>query len=179
MKERRPSIPLYPNINDEVLYTIAKMIGGDEAVLIVKEMSGSKEVTVEELAKTTEIRINTVRKVLYKLYSYSLVTSRRFRDPETGWFIFQWKLQLELVEGFVQNMKQKILKKLQTRLEHERSHEFYHCGNPDCPKVSFEDAMELIFRCPNCDGILRPFDNRKMVEALEREIEKIEKELDR
>lgn len=170
---------MYPNINDEVLYTIAEMIGGEEAVLIVKEMSGSKEVTVEELANKTEIRVNTVRKVLYKLYNHSLVTSRRFRDPETGWFIFQWKLQPELMGGFVQNMKQKILKKLQIRLEHERSHKFYHCGNPDCPKVSFEDAMESIFHCPKCDGVLRAFDNRKIVEVLEREIKKIEKELDR
>ena len=169
---------MYTNINDEVLSTIAEMIGGEEAVLIVKEMSGDREVTVEELAKKTEIRINIIRKVIYRLYNHSLVTSRRFRDPETGWFIFQWKLQPELLEGFVRNMKQKILKKLQIRLEHERSHEFYYCGNPDCPRISFEDAMESIFRCPKCGGVLRPFDNQGIVEALEREIKKIEKELD-
>lgn len=169
---------MYPNINDKALYTIAEMVGGEEAVLIVKEMIGGREVTVEELAEKTEIRVNTVRKVLYQLYNHSLVTSRRFRDPETGWFIFQWKLQPELLEGFVRNMKQKILKKLQIRLEHEQSHEFYHCGNPACLKVSFEDAMELIFRCPKCSGVLRPFNNRKIVEALEIEIKKIEEELD-
>ena len=169
---------MYANINDEVLYTIAKIIGGDEAVAIVKEMKNGEEFTVEDLALKTGIRVNDVRKVIYKLYNHSLVASRRFRNPETGWFVFQWKLQPELVEGFVQSMKQKILKKLRIRLEYERGHEFYHCGNPNCPKVSFEEAMELVFRCPKCGGFLRPYDNRPVIEALEKKVRELEEELD-
>lgn len=169
---------MYIKVTDEALYTVANVIGGEEAVAIVKEMSDGGEVTVEDLSTKTGIRVNTIRKVLYKLYNHSLVTSRRFRDPETGWFIFQWKLQPELVEGFVQNVKKKILSKLQTRLEYERSHMFYHCGNPDCPKVSFEEAMELVFRCSKCDRNLRLYDNRPILDALEKKLKEIEEELD-
>jgi len=168
---------MYADVNNEVLYAVAKTLGGEEAMTIVKAMSNGKEITVEDLTLKTGIQVNTVRKVLYKLYNHSLVTSRRFRDPETGWFVFQWRLQPELVEGFVQNMKQKILKKLQTRLDYEQSHQFYHCGKPEDPKLSFEDAMEQVFHCPKCGEVLHLYDNHLIVEALVQRIKRIEGEL--
>jgi len=105
------------------------------------------------------------------------VTSRRFRDKETGWFIFQWRLQPQLIEAFVTGMKQKILRKLQARLEYELDHEFYHCGNQTCPRVTFEDAMDTVFNCPVCGEPLRPVDNEATVAFLERKIAEIEGEL--
>ena len=165
------------SVNEKVLYAIASIVGGNGADSVVKGMSDGKEITVESLALKTGIQINQVRKILYRLYSRSLVTSKRFRDPDTGWFIFQWKLQPELVEGFVQSTKQKILKRLQTRLDYEKRQQFYHCGKDDCPKLSFDEAMESVFHCPKCDGILRLYDNQKLVEALEKKIKEIEGEL--
>jgi len=171
------SVPVFTNIDDEVLHAVAKTLGGEEAVTIVKAMSDGKEITVEELALKTRIHVNTVRKVLYKLYNHSLVNSRRFRDSETGWFIFQWSLQQELVEGFVQSMKRKILKKLQDRLDYERNHQFYHCGKPEDPKLSFEQAMEQVFHCPKCGEVVHFYDNHQIVEVLEDRIRRIEGEL--
>ena len=126
----------------------------------------------------TNIQINDVRKVLYKFYNHSLVTSKRFRDKETGWFIFQWRLQQELVEAYIHGMKQKILKKLETRLEYEVSHEFYHCGNQTCPKTTFEVAMETVFRCPTCEEPLRRIDNSQVIEFLEKKVHEIKEELE-
>jgi len=168
---------VFTNVDSEVLYNVAETLGGEEAVTIVKAMSDGKEITVEDLALKTGIQVNIVRKVLYKLYNHSLVNSRRFRDSETGWFVFQWSLQPELVEGFVQNMKQKILKRLQARLEYERNHQFYHCGKPEDPKLSFEEAMEQVFHCPKCGEVVHLYDNRQIVEALEERIRRIEGEL--
>jgi transcription initiation factor TFIIE subunit alpha len=168
---------LYSSVSEETLTHLARVLGGDEGVEIIKVLSDVEEITVEVLSNQTEIQINTVRKLLYKFYNHSLVSSRRFRDKETGWFIFQWKLQPELIEAFVQGMKQKILRKLETRLEHELQHEFYHCGSPTCQKVTFEDAMESIFHCPRCNEPLRPADNSTTIQFLKQKIAAIEEEL--
>lgn len=169
-------VELQLSVNEKVLHEIASIVGGPGAEAVVKQMSDGKETTIENLALKSGVQINQVRKILYRLYSRSLVTSKRFRDPETGWFIFQWKLQPELVEGYVQSTKQKIVKRLQARLEYEESRQFYHCGN-ECPKLSFDEAMEAVFHCPKCGRILRLYDNKAVIEALERKIREIEVEL--
>jgi len=168
---------LFSSVSDETLNQIARILGGDEGVAIINAIKKVEETTVEELAEKTGIQINDVRRILYKLYNHSLVTSRRFRDKETGWFIFQWRLQPELIEAFVTGMKQKILKKIQSRLEYELQHEFYHCNNPTCPRITFEDAMDTVFSCPVCGEPLRPVDNEATVAFLEKKLAEIEGEL--
>ena len=101
---------LYSNVSDETIDQIAMILGGEEGVKIIDVIRDVEEITVEEIAEQTEIQINDVRRILYRFYNHSLVTSRRFRDKETGWFIFQWRLQPELIEAFLTGMKQKILK---------------------------------------------------------------------
>ncbi len=164
-------------VSEDTLYGIATVLGGDQGVEVIKVLRDNEDITVEDISAKTNIQINDVRKLLYKFYNHSLVTSKRFRDKETGWFIFQWRLQPELVEAYIHGMKQKILKKLEARLEFERGHEFYHCGNPTCPKTTFEVAMETVFRCPSCGEPLKRLDNDEIVGFLEGKIAEIKGEL--
>lgn len=168
---------MYSSVSDETLAQIASILGGGEGVEIIKVLKEKEDLTVEELAEKTGIQINNVRKLLYKFYNHSLVTSKRFRDKDTGWFIFQWRLQPELIEAFIQGTKQKILKRLHARLEHELGHEFYHCGKPTCPKVTFEEAMETVFHCPVCNEPLERVNNSTTIDFLKRKIAEIEGEL--
>jgi transcription initiation factor TFIIE subunit alpha len=168
---------LYSSVSDETLDQIAFILGGEEGVVIINAVKGVEEITVEEIAEETGIQINEVRKILYRFYNHSLVTSRRFRDKETGWFIFQWRLQPKLIEAFVSGMKQKILRKLEGRLEYELGHEFYHCGNDSCPRITFEEAMDTVFNCPYCQEPVKPKGNDSYVEFLEGKIEEIRGEL--
>jgi transcription initiation factor TFIIE subunit alpha len=165
-------------VNDETLYNIAEVLGGEEGIQIIKVLNEKENITVEELTEITEIQINEVRKLLYRFYNHSLVTNRRFRDKETGWFIFQWRLQPALIEAYVHSIKQKILKKLESKLEYELQHEFYYCGNPECPKTTFEVAMETVFRCPKCNEPLERYDNGHVIEFLEAKIKEIREELE-
>lgn len=165
------------NSNEENLLELVEILGGEEGVKIVKALRESGDTTVEEISAKTGIQINNVRRFLYKLYNHSLVTSRRSRDKDTGWFIFQWRLQPELVDAYIQGVKQKILKKLKTRLEYEQQHEFYHCGSPSCPKVAFEEAVETVFKCPSCGRPLNPLDNSASIDFLKKKIEELEEEL--
>lgn len=164
-------------IDDETLNKVAQVFGSDDAVKVIDILREVEEITDDEIANKTGIRLNFVRKILYKLYDHSLVALRRSRDESTGWFIFHWRLQPDQLEGFIQNQKRRILEKLETRLRYEKNHDFYYCYTPGCKRIPFEEAMELVFKCPTCNKPLMHFDNGKLVEALDIRIERLRKEL--
>lgn len=164
-------------INEALLTKVAEVLGGEEAVKLVKALKNLEKATDDELSSRTDVRLNNVRKILYRLYNFSLVTVERIRDEKTGWFIFYWRLQPDQIEGFIQNQKRKILEKLETRLKYEQTHDFYYCGTPTCKCVTFEDAVELVFRCPTCRKPLRHITNDHLIEALSSKIEAIKREL--
>ena len=154
------------------------MLGGEEAEKVVSQLKRTDRLTDEEISNKTDIRLNEVRKILYRLYDYSLVTCERLRDEKTGWFIFYWKLQPDQAEGFIQNQKRKILEKLERRLNFELSHNFYSCLTEGCGRVTFEDAMETFFRCQKCGEPLQHLDNTDIIEHLKKKIDSIHQELD-
>ena len=164
-------------VDDKTLQKVAEAFGGEEAVQIVNVLKEVGETTDEEIAAKTEIRLNTVRKILYKLYDHSLVGLRRSRDKTTGWFIFHWRLQPDQLAGFILNQKRRVLEKLETRLEYEQAHDFYYCSTEGCKRIPFEEAMELVFRCPTCNKMLMHFDNKPMKTALMERVEALRKEL--
>jgi transcription initiation factor TFIIE subunit alpha len=164
--------------DDQTLSKVAQVLGEEEAIQVINILKGNGEITDDEIANKTGIRLNSVRKILYKLYDHSLVSLRRSRDENTGWFIFHWRLQPDQFEGFILNQKRRVLEKLETRLEYEKKHDFYYCGTPKCERVPFENAVELVFKCPTCGKSLMHYENEdKMISALERKVEQLRKEL--
>jgi transcription initiation factor TFIIE subunit alpha len=157
-------------VDDETLKKVAALFGED-AVRVVETLKGVHEITDNEIADKTLIRLSLVRKALYRFYDYSIVALRRTRDKETGWFIFNWRLQPDQLEGFIQNQKRLVLEKLETRLEYEKSHEFYTCQTPGCKRYPFEQAFELLFKCPACNKPTMYLNNDRIVEILTRKIE--------
>lgn len=164
-------------IDEKTLNKVAEVFGNEEAIKVINVLKGVDEITDDEIANKTGIRLNSVRKILYKFYDHSLVGLRRSRDENTGWFIFHWRLQPDQLEGFILNQKRRVLEKLQTRLEYENGHDFYYCGSPKCQRIPFEDAVESVFRCPNCGQPLNHFDNTNIKKALELKVEQLRKEL--
>ena len=146
---------------------------GEDAVRVVGVLKGVDEIVDIEIAEKTQIRLNIVRKALYRLYDHSLVALRQSRDKETGWFIFNWRLQPDQLEGFILNQKRRVLEKLETRLEYEKSHEFYSCQTLGCKRFPFEEAFELLFKCPVCNKPMMYLNNDWIVEILTRKIEQI------
>ncbi len=161
----------------DTMVKVVRVIGGDDAVKIIEALSQAEEMTEEEIVAKTGVRLNDVRKILYKLYEHSLVGLRRIRDKNTGWFIFYWRIRMDQLEGFIISQKKRILEKLEMRLEYEKNHEFYYCYTPGCKRMTFEEATEHIFRCPTCNKPLNYYDNSKIIEALLKKIEQIKSEL--
>jgi transcription initiation factor TFIIE subunit alpha len=150
---------------------------GEDAVRVAEVLESVAEITDIQITDQTEIRLNTVRKTLYRLYDHSLVGLRRNRDKETGWFVFHWRLQPDQLEGFIFNQKRRVLEKLETRLRYEKSHEFYTCRTPGCKRFPFEEAFELLFKCPACDKPMSHVTNNKIIETLTQKVEQIRREL--
>jgi len=164
-------------IDDTTLTKVAEALGEEEAVKLIDILKNSDAITDDEIANKTGIRLNSVRKILYKLYDHSLVSLRRTRDPKTGWFIFHWKLQPDQLEGFILSQKRRVLEKLNIRLEYEKNHDFYYCYTPGCKRVPFEEAVELVFRCSTCGKPLMHSENEKIIQVLTRKVEQLRKEL--
>jgi len=162
---------------DEELTKVARLFGGEEAVTIVNILKKKSEATDEMLANESTVRLNTVRKILYKLYDHGLVSCTRVRDEKTGWFIFYWKLQTDQLDAFIRSRKRRVLEKLKQKLDYERNHSFFVCKKCGDVRVTFEEAMESSFRCSKCGGQLESSENVSVVEFLERRIKQIEDEL--
>jgi transcription initiation factor TFIIE subunit alpha len=163
-------------VDEETLRRVVALFGED-AVRVVEALRSVDEITDIQIADQTEIRLNIVRKTLYRLYDHSLVGLRQTRDKETGWFVYHWRLQPDQLEGFIFNQKRRVLEKLETRLRYEKSHEFYSCQTQGCKPLPFEQAFEVIFRCPACNKSMVHINNDNIVEILTRKISQIKEEL--
>lgn len=113
-----------------------------------------------------------MRKTLYKLYSEKLAQFRRIRDKSTGWFIYYWWHEFDLLEEILIEKKNLIDTKLRERLLFEENNYFFLCKNCQTKKVkyNFDEAFELNFRCPDCGNPLEAQDNQKIIEFLKNKI---------
>jgi len=153
------------------------MIGGDEYLKVARSLLKAQDATDEEIASSTGLRINMVRKVLYDLFGKALITGVRVKDERKGWFVYRWRSRRDEVENFIKNQKKKIGERLQQRLDYENSSQFYHCGNADCKRVTFEEALEELFKCPSCGAALNLKKNEKLQKAFVKQIDKIRKDV--
>ena len=58
------------------------MIGGDEYLKVARSLLKAEDATDEEIASSTGLRINMVRKVLYDLFGKALITGIRVKDEK-------------------------------------------------------------------------------------------------
>ena len=156
---------------------VASLLGSEDFVKVARALLNNPESTDEEIASATGLKINRVRKVLYELQSRSLIYAIRVRDPKRDWYVYRWKVQPEGAEVFLATVKRRLLNRLRIKLEYEKEHQFYHCGSATCPKRTFEEAVELVFTCPECGNHLEYYDNSELLKAIEWKISQLEEEL--
>lgn len=159
------------DVNAVIFGFLEKLLG--EGGVEVASTIYDNEYTDEEIAKETGIRVNTVRKVLYRLYDNRLASYRRTRDKKTGWYIYYWKMDLNKASEIMRNLEREYLQELLQKLEFERSNMFFSCDN-GCDKIVFDAASENDFKCPGCEGILSFYDNSDIVQHLEEQIQRLQ-----
>ena len=174
-----------------LLQSFLYIIGGDVAIEVGRELllSENEDITDEDITENIKERIegtgidfepdteeilklNTVRKTLYKLYSAKLAQFRRIRDKSTGWFIYYWWHEFDFLEEIVLEKKKLVQRKLRDRLQFEENNYFFLCKN--CNKINikykFDEAFELNFRCPDCGSPLEAQDNQNIINLLKEKI---------
>lgn len=127
--------------------------------------------TDEEIHEKTDIKLNTVRKLLYKLHDASIANYKRNKDPETQWFTYTWRFDKEesvekITEFYTARLKQReeLLDELENNLY------FVCCMEPAHFKGNYTESSEYEFYCPVCDYELEPYDAKKEKKLLKRRI---------
>lgn len=87
----------------QTLIEVVDDIAGEEVKKVTLVLlNADEETTDEEISEKLDMRLNQVRKSLYKLYDLQLATFRRIRDKSTGWFVYFWTLHPERIDIFVE-----------------------------------------------------------------------------
>ena len=156
---------------------ISAIIGGDEYLKVSRSLLKSEDATDEEIASSTGLRINMVRKVLYDLFGKGLITGVRVKDERKGWFVYRWRSRHDEVENFIDVQKKKVLERLQQRYDYENGSDFYHCGNGDCPRATFEESLDLDFKCSSCGRTMDIKKNERVRKLFLKKIDQIKQDV--
>jgi transcription initiation factor TFIIE subunit alpha len=80
-------------LDDPLVKQLLTNLVEDESNLpIVTALDNGIE-TDEGIAEETGIKLNIVRKILYRLYDLGIASYKRSKDPETQWFTYSWKFE--------------------------------------------------------------------------------------
>lgn len=152
--------------NDAAVQEILTSITNDDenSFSIIKCMLDGKT-TDEEISEVTEIRLNIVRRVLYKLYDAGIASYKRSKDPETQWYTYNWTFEEKKVFEILDEKYEKYSKEVNASLEYEEENMFFVCKNND-HRYNFEEASENNFTCGECGAPLEYQDNSAIIDEL-------------
>ncbi|MDO5852211.1 MAG: transcription factor E [Methanobacteriaceae archaeon] len=122
------------------------------------------QMTDEEISEETGIKLNFVRKILYKLYDVGIATYKRKKDPETQWFTYRWKFESKKAAKIIEQTYEAHNKDIEESLKYEENNLFFMCPN-GC-RYSFDEATDFQFVCPRCELKLDYKDNQPIIDEL-------------
>jgi transcription initiation factor TFIIE subunit alpha len=121
-----------------------------------------------EIAEETEIKLNTVRKILYKLHDAGVASCKRSKDPETQWFVYSWNFDQEKLSVIVNEKIQRSTEEIEKVIKYEEANMFFVCKS-NGHRYNFEKASATNFDCPVCGESLEYKDNSSIIADLLRE----------
>jgi transcription initiation factor TFIIE subunit alpha len=140
---------------------------------VVKCLINNKN-TDEEIAEETGIRLNIVRKILYKLYDSGLASYKRSKDPETQWFTYSWRFDSNNIAMQIAEEYEAKISTLKEKLEFEEQNMFFSCDYGH-ERFDYSQASELDFVCPHCGNKISFADNEEIISNIKNEIKQHEK----
>lgn len=145
----------------EFIHDITK--DNENSISIIKCLLEGK-LTDEEISEEIELRLNIVRRILYKLYDAGIASYKRSKDPETQWYTYSWTFEKErVIETITQNYEENSRER-EEFLAYEEGNMFFACIN-GC-RYNFEEASEYNFMCPECEQKLEYQDNSSIITEL-------------
>lgn len=144
---------------------------------IIKILEKQKLVSENRIAKRLKLKINSARKLLYRLQSRGLITYVKKRDEKKKWwYLYFWFLDMNrITELYVLHLKKKILRK---KIALSAESEFVFECNICSQKYSYEDALETEFACPQCGELLTEIKDGKASRRIKVELTALQIELE-
>lgn len=161
---------------DEDILKFIGSIGGKDAISVVSLLKGKKNVSEFKIAEKLKITVNHIRSILYNLNQYNLVDFTRKKDKKKGWYIYYWTFDVERANSLISDLKIKRIEELKKVLKIEENNIFFNCPT-GCVRLNFENALEVQFKCPECEQVLFGENNKKKIDKLKRDIRILEEEL--
>ena len=158
------------------LKSVVENLINKQAVPIIDLLIGKKDINEFLIAKKLDLTINQTRNILYKLSDYGLVSFIRKKDKKKGWYIYFWTLNIYQSLNLLQQNLKKELEQAESQLKSRKEKRFYMC-NTCSIEVSEEAALINDFTCPECEEIYELSDNRDFIQQLEKDINKVRKEI--
>ena len=160
-------------INDPLVkQLLTNVVENEDNLPIVEALSDGIE-TDEEIANKTGIKLNIVRKILYKLYDMGLASYKRSKDPETQWFTYSWKFEKDEVINRIIKDSENYLSMLNEELEREENNMFFICPQGHV-RLDFDEASDYEFLCPACGEELEFQDNQEIIAQIKEDIKMVE-----
>lgn len=122
------------------------------------------------IEEETGLRLNIVRRILYKLYDEGIATYKRSKDPETQWFTYEWKFELKRVNEVLTNKNQEVIDQLEKTIEEYETNTFFICPK-DNELYTFEDATNRNFKCDYCNTTLELFDMKQTIKDIKKSLQ--------
>lgn len=163
---------LHNTLINQFLTTLA----GEGSTKIVGELV--EPMQDEEIAKKCKVKVTVVRSILNKLHAEGITEYSREKDLKTGWFSYMWKLRFDNMVEALKKKKSGEINSISSQLGEESGYMFYTCKK-GCLKLPFDEAMESMFRCPTCNGLLYSANNKRKLKTLETKHSKLQEEIEK
>ena len=160
-------------INDPLVKQLLTSIVEDESNLPIIEALNDGIETDEEIANETGIKLNIVRKILYRLYDMGIASYKRSKDPETQWFTYSWKFEKDEIINRIIKDSENYLAMLNEELDREENNMFFICPQGHV-RLDFDEASDYEFLCPACGEELEFQDNAETIEQIKEDIKMVE-----
>ncbi|NQV08640.1 hypothetical protein HQ529_02170 [Candidatus Woesearchaeota archaeon] len=162
-------------ITNKKIFEVVGEIVGEDAVQVVEYLKGKKNISEFKIAEQINSEIHEIRNILYRLHNQHLVTYKRKKDRQKGWYISYWTFNKKRIKELVASLKKQKLEKYRERLDKEVENKdaFFMCKNA-CTRMDFDQATDFDFKCPECGSLLDHQDNTRTIEFLQEKIKELE-----
>ncbi|MDD5191733.1 MAG: hypothetical protein PHH54_03595 [Candidatus Nanoarchaeia archaeon] len=161
----------------KLLKSIVEILTNKQSAMIVDLLIGKKDVNEFLIAKKLGLTINQTRNILYKLSDFGLVSFIRKKDKRKGWYIYFWTLNITKSLDLLEQKLREELGRHEVQLKSRKEKRYYLCKTCNI-EVTEEGALLNDFICSECEEVYQLSDNEEIIKKLERDIFRLNKEIE-
>lgn len=152
-------------ITEKIIKRVMQESLGEDVLPVTLLLNDNEELSEIKLASLLKIEVNETRRILYKLHHNNLVTFKKKKDEESGWYTYYWKLNDKRMNSMCENVSKYAMEKVKRLLKKEKANQFFVCGDK-CVRLDQNAALTFNFKCPECGQVLKLEDNSQRIASL-------------